>query len=63
MASETTLRIKLVRSSIGNKKQQRAILRTLGLKKIGDVVERPDAPDIQGMLRYVDHMVEVEEAE
>jgi large subunit ribosomal protein L30 len=63
MTSNGTLRIKLVRSQIGNKKQQRAIVRTLGLKKIGDVVERPNTPDIQGMLRYINHMVEVEEVE
>ncbi|MGF1505432.1 MAG: 50S ribosomal protein L30 [Chloroflexi bacterium] len=58
-----TLRITMKRSTIGTKQKHRAMLRTLGLKKIGQTVERPDAPDIRGMLVYINHLVEVEEVE
>lgn len=57
------LRIKLVRSLIGNTQKHRDIIRTLGLRKINQVVERPDTPSVRGMLLYVAHMVTVEEVE
>lgn len=55
------LRIKLVRSVIGCKKDQRATVRALGLKKIRQVVEHEDIPQIRGMINKVKHLVEVEE--
>jgi large subunit ribosomal protein L30 len=64
-AAEKTkmLRIKLVRSLIGNTHRHRDIIRTLGLKKINQVVEKPDTPSVRGMLLLVNHMVTVEEVE
>jgi large subunit ribosomal protein L30 len=40
---------------------QRATVRSLGLKRIGDVVVKDDRPEIRGMLFKVSHLVEVEE--
>ena len=57
------LRIRMKRSSIGKHKKTKLTLRALGLKKIGDVVEKKDTPQIRGMLRNVAHIVEVEEIE
>lgn len=57
------LRIKMKRSSIGKHKKAKLTLRALGLRKIGDVVEKVDTPQIRGMLRNVAHIVEVEEIE
>lgn len=57
------LRIKLTRSLIGNTQKHREIIRTLGLRKINQVVERPDTPSVRGMLLYVNHMVTIEEVE
>ncbi|HDM90459.1 MAG: 50S ribosomal protein L30 [Candidatus Hydrothermae bacterium] len=57
------LRIRMKRSSIGKHKKAKLTLRALGLKKIGDVVEKKDTPQIRGMLRNVAHIVEVEEIE
>jgi large subunit ribosomal protein L30 len=51
------------RSTIGCKKNQRDTLRTLGLKRIGDVVVKEDRPEIRGMLATVRHLVVVEEVE
>jgi len=55
------LRIKLVRSVIGSKKDQKATVEALGLRKISQVVEKNDTPEIRGMINKVRHLVEVEE--
>lgn len=55
------LRIKLVRSNIGRIQKHRRIIEALGLRKIGQVVEKEDTPQIRGMINSVDFMVEVEE--
>lgn len=55
------LRIKLVKSVIGSKKDQKATVEALGLNKISQVVEKNDTPEIRGMINKVRHLVEVEE--
>ena len=62
MAKTTTLKIPLVRSTIGQKPKTRAAVRTLGLRKIRQSTERPDTPDVRGLIHQVRHLVEVEEA-
>ncbi|RJL23534.1 50S ribosomal protein L30 [Bailinhaonella thermotolerans] len=57
------LKIKQVRSQIGGKQNQRDSLRSLGLKRIGDVVVKEDRPEIRGMVSVVTHLVVVEEVE
>ena len=52
-----------VRSHIGSKRNQRETLRTLGLKRINDVVVKEDRPEIRGMIFTVNHLVKVEEVE
>jgi large subunit ribosomal protein L30 len=61
MADDKTLRITLVRSPIGEKPKNRACVRTLGLRKIRQTVERPDTPDVRGLIARVRHLVEVDE--
>jgi large subunit ribosomal protein L30 len=56
-----TLRIKQVKSGIGGKRNQRETLRSLGLRKIGQTVDREDSPVVRGMVRTVAHLVRVEE--
>ncbi len=56
------LRITLIRSTIGQKPKTRACVETLGLRKIRQSVERPDTPDVRGLLARVQHLVEIEEA-
>ena len=55
-----TLRITQVRSQIGQSERHRGTLRALGLGKIGRSVERPEGPEVAGMLRKVRHLVRVE---
>ena len=57
------LKVKQVRSGIGRHKNQRDTLRSLGLKRIGDVVVKEDRPEIRGMVNTVIHLVTVEEVE
>ena len=59
----TRLKVQQQRSIIGCKKNQRDTLRSLGLKRIGDVVVKEDRPEIRGMLQTVRHMVVVEEVD
>jgi len=57
------LKVTQVRSAIGAKRNQRETLRSLGLKRIRDVVVKEDRPEIRGMIQTVPHMVSVEEVE
>ncbi|HYU62013.1 MAG TPA: 50S ribosomal protein L30 [Solirubrobacterales bacterium] len=50
-----------VRSANGISPRQRETLRSLRLGRIGRTVERPDSPQLQGMLRTVGHLVEVKD--
>ena len=57
------LKVIQTRSGIGGKRNHRDTLRTLGLKRIGDVVVKEDRPEIRGMVQTVRHLVVVEEVE
>jgi large subunit ribosomal protein L30 len=61
--SDTVLRVTQLRSSIGCKENQRLTLRSLGLRKIRQSVDRPDTPQIRGMIHTVRHLVAVEEVD
>lgn len=55
------LKVTQIRSANNRKANQRETLRSLGLKKIGDVVEKDDNPVFRGMVNTVSHLVTVEE--
>ncbi len=59
----TELRVTQVKSRIGGTQVQRDTLRSLGLRRIGDVVVKADRPEIRGMVRAVRHLVTVEEVD
>ena len=61
-ATGSTLRVKQVRSVVGQKQNMRDTLRSLGLKRPGQVVERKADAATVGMINTVTHLVEVEEA-
>ena len=50
-----------VKSSNGANGKQRDTLRSLGLRGIGKTVERPDSPQLRGMVHAVRHLVTDEE--
>jgi large subunit ribosomal protein L30 len=55
-----TVKIRQVRSAIGQSARHRGTLRALGLGRIGRSVEQQESPQLAGMLRKVRHLVEVE---
>ena len=54
------VQLKQTRSSNGASESQRATLRSLKLGRIGRQAKHPDSPQLQGMIRTVSHLVEVE---
>lgn len=52
--------VKQVKSSNGSNPSQKATLYALGLGKIGNTSERKDSPQLQGQLKVVSHLVEVD---
>jgi len=57
------LRITWVKSAIGYSQRLKDTIRTLGLRRLGDWVEREDSPGLRGMVQKVSHLVKVEEIE
>ena len=55
------LKVTQIKSVISEKQNQRDTLRSLGLKRIGDIVVREDTPANRGYVRKVAHLVAVEE--
>ncbi len=55
------LRVTLVRSPIGAKKEHRACVRGLGLRRLNHTVEVEDTPAVRGMIRRVGYMVKCED--
>lgn len=57
-----TLKVKLVKSFAGRRKDQIATAHSLGLRKIGDVSEQPDNAATKGKIKQITHLIEVTEA-
>jgi large subunit ribosomal protein L30 len=56
----SAVRIQQVRSANGTDPKQKATLKALGLGRIGRSVEHSDSPQLQGQLRVISHLVEVQ---
>ena len=54
------MKITLVKSLIGTKKDQIATAHALGLKKIGDTTEQPDNPSTQGKTAQIVHLIKAD---
>jgi large subunit ribosomal protein L30 len=57
------LKVTQTKSEIGGTRPQRDSLRSLGLKRIGQSVVKPDKPEFRGMIQAVRHLVSVEEVD
>jgi large subunit ribosomal protein L30 len=57
----STIKIKLVRSPICAPEKHKIIVRSLGLKKINRVVEKPDTPGFRGMVLKIPHLLAIVE--
>ncbi|MCB9498290.1 MAG: 50S ribosomal protein L30 [Bacillales bacterium] len=55
------LKIKLVKSPVSSKPDQRATVKALGLTKLQSEVVKNDNPQIRGMIKKIAHLIEVSE--
>jgi large subunit ribosomal protein L30 len=62
MPNKSKLKITWVKSAIGYKKNQKATIAALGLRKLGQVIEHDDSPQVRGMVFTVRHLVKCEES-
>ncbi|ADJ28972.1 ribosomal protein L30 [Nitrosococcus watsonii C-113] len=60
-AQKRTLRVTLVRSTIGRLARHKACVAGLGLRKIGQTVEIIDTPENRGMIQKVSYLLKLEE--
>jgi large subunit ribosomal protein L30 len=63
MSNEKTVRVTLVKSTIGYGKKQQATIKALGLRKMNASRVVKVTPQVRGMLDKVSHLVSVEEVE
>ena len=56
---KATIKIQLYASPICCPEKQRVIVRSLGLKKLNSIVERPDDASFRGMVKKIPHLVRV----
>lgn len=57
----SVLRIKLIKSPIGNSERHKRTVKALGLHRLHQTVEQPDTSAVRGMVAKVAHLVKVEE--
>ena len=58
-AAGKTVRVEWYRSAICTPEKHKTIVRSLGLTKLNQIVERPDTPDIRGMVEKVPHLLRI----
>ena len=61
MMAKKTLKVTLLKSTIGFDRKQDAVVKGLGLRRIRHTVELADTPETRGMIHKVRHLVEVHE--
>jgi len=58
--ADKTIRVTLVKSTIGRKKEHRATVRGLGLRRLYQTVELKDTPQVRGMIGRVNYLLRLE---
>jgi large subunit ribosomal protein L30 len=58
-AAPATIRIQYYRSSIACPLKQKEIVRSLGLRKLNKIVERPDTPSMRGAVEKIPHLIRI----
>jgi large subunit ribosomal protein L30 len=56
-----TIKIKQVRSAIKRPARQKATMQALGFRRLNQVIEKEATPQILGMIKKVEHLIEVVE--
>lgn len=57
--AEATVKIRLKGSPIGAHPGHKKLVRALGLRKLNQVVEKPDTPGFRGMVAKAPHLLEI----
>jgi large subunit ribosomal protein L30 len=57
--AEGTIKIRLKASPIGSPEKLKLVVKGLGLKKLNQVVEKPDTPGFRGMVKKAPHLLEI----
>ena len=57
--SQATIRIQYYRSFIASPKTHKTIVRSLGLRKLNQIVERPDNDSMRGAVAKVPHLLRI----
>ena len=55
------IKIQYYRSMIGYSKKQKAVIKSLGITKLNQTVERPDNPSMRGIVEKVPHLLRIVE--
>jgi len=58
-AAAAKIKIQYYRSTIAFPTKQKEIVRSLGLRKLNQVVERPDTPSMRGAVAKVPHLLRI----
>lgn len=58
--TDATIRLTYVKSAAGYSPDQKQTIRSLGFNRLNETVEKPDTPDIRGMVNKVRHLVVIE---
>lgn len=61
MANEKKIKIQWFRSAIAAPEKHKVIVRSLGLTKLNQIVERPDDDSIRGMVAKIPHLLRIVE--
>ena len=61
MKMAKTLKVTLIKSTIGSVPKNKATVEAMGLTKLNKTVELPDNDATRGQIRMVAHLVKVEE--
>jgi large subunit ribosomal protein L30 len=59
MTTQNTVKVQLVRSSIGTKQSHRDTVRGLGLRKVNSTRELQDTPAVRGMINKISYLVKI----
>jgi large subunit ribosomal protein L30 len=54
-----TLKVQYVRSAIGSPDKHKLVIKSLGFKRLNQVLNRVDTPAIRGMVAQVPHLVKI----
>lgn len=57
--AQNKIRVQWMRSGIGFPRRQKQMVRSLGLRRLNQVVERPDTPQIRGLVARIPHLVRI----